>query len=232
MAYKRKKLSRQQKRRIKKQLTQRDGNLCGIHLGGCHKPLVNQQEAIDHITPISLFGYISPNPAKFDSIWNYQLMHEECNRGKSDGLEGRELDQQETAVTTGNNAPDDWPRFECKCHYLQILEGAMYVCTTSMSDSGRYELCTNVVMDFGKVNRQDAIMVPHKWIDRGGTEYSGYRNEINKQDGYILPSFAPNRVPGFNIFERSRVGLPTPDRIYIDEKGYVTPILQHAPRHQ
>ena len=231
MAYKRKKLSRQQKRRIRKQLTQRDSNLCGIHLGGCHKPIVNQQEAIDHITPLSLFGYISLNPAQFDSIWNYQLMHEECNRGKSDGLEGRELDQLETAVTTGNNAPDDWPRFECKCHYLQIIEGAMYVCTTSAIDSTSYELCANVVKDFGDVNRQDAIMVPHKWIGRDGTEYVGYRNENNRSDGYALPSFAPKRVPGFNIFERSRVGLPTPDRIYIDEKGHVTPLLQQTPRH-
>ena len=231
MTYKRKKLSRQQKRRIRKQLTQRDGNLCGIHLGGCHKPIVDQQEAIDHITPLSLFGYISPNPAQFDSIWNYQLMHEECNLGKSDGLEGRELDQLEAAVTTGNNAPDDWPRFECKCHYRQIIEGAMYVCTTSAIDSTSYELCANVVKDFGDLNRQDAIMVPHKWIGLGGTEYFGYRNEIHKSDGYVLPSFAPKRVPGFNIFERSRVGLPTPDRIYIDEKGHVTPILQQVPRH-
>ena len=159
-------------------------------------------------------------------------MHEECNLGKSDGLEGRELDQLEAAVTTGNNAPDDWPRFECKCHYRQIIEGAMYVCTTSAIDSTSYELCANVVKDFGDLNRQDAIMVPHKWIGLGGTEYFGYRNEIHKSDGYVLPSFAPKRVPGFNIFERSRVGLPTPDRIYIDEKGHVSPILQHPPKHQ
>ena len=232
MPYKRKELSRQQKSRIRKQLTQRDGNLCGIHLGGCHKAIVDQKGVIDHVTPISLFGYISPNPAQFDSIWNYQLMHEECNRKKSDGLEGRELDQLETAVTTGNNAPDDWPRFECKCHYLQIIEGAMYVCTTGMSDSSRYELYANVVKDFGNVNRQDVIMVPHKWIGRDGTEYFGYRHQINNSDGYALPSFAPERVPGFNIFECNRVELPTPELIYIDEKGYVRPVLQHVPRHQ
>ena len=38
------------------------------------------------------------------------------------------------------------------------------------------------------------------------------------------PSFPPKRVDGFNISERSRVGLPTPKYIYIDQKGYVTPI--------
>ena len=231
MPYKRKELSRQQKSRIRKQLTQRDGNLCGIHLGGCHKAIVDQKGVIDHITPVSLFGSVSTNPAQFDSIWNYQLMHEECNRKKSDRLNGRKLGQLEAAVTTGNNAPEEWPRFECKCHFLQITEGAMSVCTTSAIGSSRYELCANVVKDFGNVNRQDAIMVPHKWIDRDGTKYFGYRNEINKQDGYALPSFAPKRVPGFNIFERNRVGLPTPDLIYIDEKGHVTPILQQVPRH-
>ena len=232
MAYKRRKLSRQQKRRIRKQLTQRDGNLCGIHLGGCHRPIESQEGVIDHITPLSLFGYISPNPAQFDSIWNYQLMHEECNLKKSDGLEGRNLDQLEAAVTTGNNAPDDWPRFECKCHYLQLIEGNMYVCTTGMSDSDNYELCSDVVKDFGNVNRQDAIMVIHKWKGRDGREYIGYRNEMNKSDGYMLPSFAPARVPGFNIFERSRVGLPTPELIHIDKKGLVTQVLQHLARHQ
>ena len=56
-------------------------------------------------------------------------------------------------VTTGNNAPQDWPRFECKCHYLQIIEGAMYVCTTSAIDSGSYELYANVVKDFGDVEQ-------------------------------------------------------------------------------
>ena len=159
-------------------------------------------------------------------------MHEECNRKKSDGLEGRRLDELEAAVTTGNNAPNDWPRFECKCHYLQIIEETMYVRTIGISDSNKHELCANVVKDFGNANRQDAIMVPHKWMDRGGTEYFGYRNENDKSDGYLLPSFAPEKVPGFNIFESNRVGLPTPELIYIDEKGHVTPVIQHVLRHQ
>ena len=51
-----------------------------------------------------------------------------------------------------------------------------------------------------------------------------YSDMGNSVRGFMLPSFSPKRVTGFNILEARRVGLPGAERIYIDEKGHVTPL--------
>ena len=152
-------------------------------------------------------------------------MHQECNGAKEDRLRGRELGTLEAAVTTGANTPHDWPRFECQCHYLQIGGSDLLVYTKSPIDTGRHLLYPGVVKDFGNEDRQDAILVPGKWTGSGGVPTMGYSNIGNNERGFILPSISPKRVQGFNIFEARRVGLPGPEYIYIDEKGYVTPVI-------
>ncbi len=151
-------------------------------------------------------------------------MHKECHQTKEDRLRGRELAELEAAVTVGANTPDDWPRFECHCHYLQIVENDLYVFTKDSIETRNYLLYPGVVKDFGDEDRQDAILVPVQWTGRGGTPTRGYSNIGKNVRGFMLPSFSPKRVSGFNIFEASRVGLPGPKYIYIDEKGYVTPV--------
>ena len=200
----------------------RDNRLCGIHLGGCGMPITGKCE-VDHIVPLGLAELIASNAREFDGLWNYQPMHERCNRNKADTMNGRSLEDLEIAVTVGANTPDDWPRFQCKCHYLQILHEDLYVCTREPAGIGEHKLFPGVVKDFGEENRQDAIVVIGRWTGAGGIPQVGFDRTGKSQRGYVFPSLSPRRVPGFNIFERSHVGLPTPDLIYIDERGHVTP---------
>ena len=215
--------NRKHLRAVKSKIMPRDSRLCGIHLGGCGRPITDKCE-VDHIIPLGLADLIASTPREFDNPWNYQPMHEECNRDKADKMNGRELGEFEKIVATGANTPDDWPRFQCKCHYLQIIDGDMYVCTQGIVGIGQHKLYAGVVKDFGDTNRQDGILVLGRWTGPGGGQLRGFNRMGKNHRGSILPSFPPKRVDGFNISECSRVGLPTPKYIYIDQKGYVTPI--------
>lgn len=140
-------------------------------------------------------------------------------------MNGRELGELETAVTVGANTPHDWPRFDCKCHYLQVINGDLYVCTLGPVGVGEHKLYAGVVKDFGEENRQDAILVIGRWTGAGGIPQVGFDRTGKHTRGYLFPSFSPRRVAGFNIFERSRVGLPAPKSIYVDGRGYVAPLV-------
>ena len=78
----------------------KDNGLCGIHLGGCGQPITGKCE-VDHIVPLGLAKLIAANPRDFDSLWNYQPMHESCNRKKADAIRGGPLEDLEKAVTVG-----------------------------------------------------------------------------------------------------------------------------------
>lgn len=218
-------VKRKKTKGAKAKVMARDGRLCGIHLGGCGQTITGKCE-IDHMIPLGLAASIAPTPREFDEQWNYQPMHEDCNRKKADIMNGRALNELERAVTVGSATPDDWPRFQCKCHYLQIFGKDLFVCTRQPAESGKHKLHGGVVQDFGTEDRQDAILVVSQWTGPGGIPQVGYDRTGKGPRGYIFPSFSPERVRGFNIFERARVGLPTPHHIYIDEKGYVTPVTE------
>ena len=202
----------------------RDGRLCGIHLGGCGQPITGKCE-LDHIIPLGLAELIAPTPRELDNHWNYQPMHEDCNRKKADTMNGRLLEELERAVTVGGNTPDDWPRFQCKCHYLQIFGEDLFICTKEPVGISEHKFYAGVVKDFGDEDRQDAILVIGQWTGPGGIHQVGYDSTGKSPRGYIFPSISPRRTTGFNIFERSRVGLPTPELIHIDERGHVTPVV-------
>ena len=206
-------------------LLKRDKRQCGIHMGGCGGQIETRSQCeVDHIVPVILYESLAPEPREFDKSWNYQPMHKQCHKVKEDRLRGRRLGELETAVTVGANTPDDWPRFECQCHYLQIVGNDLFVFTKGSIVAGRIMLYTGVVIDFGDQNRQDGILVPGGWTGPRGIPTRGYSNIGKNVRGFILPSFSLKRVPGFNIFEATRVGLPGPKYIHIDEKGYVTPV--------
>ena len=209
----------------KSSLLKRDDRKCGIHMGGCSGQVQYRSQCeVDHIVPVVLSNALAPEPREFDNPWNYQPMHKECHKAKEDRLSGRELGELEAAVTVGANTPEDWPRFECRCHYLQIVEGGLFVFTRDPIDTGSHLLYPKVVRDFGDEDRQDGILVPGQWTGPGGIPTRGYANMDNNVRGFILPSVSPKRVPGFNILEARRVGLPGPKYVYIDEKGYMTPV--------
>ena len=219
---------RKKTRAAKRKIVPRDSGLCGIHSGGCGQALTTNC-TVDHIVPLSLAKSVAPNPREFDQPWNYQPMHQECNKRKDDETGNRELGEFETIAIARTNTPDHWPRFQCKCHYLQILEGDLYVCTKEPIGPNHHKLYEGVVKDFGGENRQDAIMVMGRWTGPGGKQMAGFSNLDKTQRGYMLSSFSPKAVPGFNIAERSRVGLATPKYIYVDEKGHVTPVTPGSP---
>ena len=206
-------------------MLKRDDRKCGIHMGGCGEEVQYRSQCeVDHIVPVALYKALAPEPRDFDNPWNYQPMHRECHKAKEDRLSGRELGKLEAAVTVGAKTPDDWPRFECQCHYLQIVGSDLFVLTKGPIDNGSHLLYAGVVKDFGNEDRQDAIVVIGQWTGPGGIPTVGYSNMGNGVRGFMLPSFSPKRVTGFNIFEARRVGLPGPERIYIDERGHVTPL--------
>ena len=156
-------------------------------------------------------------------------MHKGCNERKKDKTGDREFGQFEKIAIARTNTPNHWPRFQCKCHYLQILNGDLYVCTKGPIGRSQHKLHEGIVKDFGGENRQDSIMVLGQWTAPGGKQAVGFKNMGKDQKGYMLPSFSPKAVPGFNIAERSRVNLPTPKYVYVDEKGHMTPVMPGSP---
>ena len=215
----RRRITRAQKGRLLK----RDDRRCGIHMDGCGGQIQSRSECqVDHIVPVVLYNAIAPVPREFDNPWNYQPMHRECHKAKADRLRGRRLGELEAAVTVGANTPDSWPRFQCQCHYLQIVGSDLFVYTKGPLEDGEYLLYPGVVKDFGDENRQDAILVLSQWTGKGGFPIRGYSNLGNQVHGFILPSYSPKRVQGFNIMEARRVGLPGPQYVYINDRGHMT----------
>ena len=178
----------------------RDRRLCGVHLGGCGKPIAQgQKPSLDHIIPKALFSRLATGRrAEFGKDWNLQPMHISCNN-----------------ISKGSQL-EEWPRFSCKCHYLQIRKGNMYVCTRGSIGKGRYKLADNVVAE--RDERVDALLVPGFIKHPDGKRVAGYRKG---KLGYFLPRFRPSSVEFFNLTERGRVGLEVPRYLYRDERGRV-----------
>ena len=85
-------------------LLPRDHCLCGIHVGGCGKPIGNRKDAtVDHIFTRSFFKdrEDSIRPKDYNEDWNLQPMHQQCNNERSGQIYG-------------------FPLFICFCHWLQI----------------------------------------------------------------------------------------------------------------
>ena len=107
-----------------RRLLRRDDRLCGVHLGGCGREIEQgQRHNRDHIIPRSLFSKVAGGREnEFEQDWNCQPMHEACNTSKSFQM-------------------DSWPRFNCWCHFLQVVEGDLYVCTVGKVGRGATSSC-------------------------------------------------------------------------------------------
>ena len=85
-------------------LLPRDNYLCGIHVGGCGKPIPNRKAAtVDHIFTQSFFKDREDGVEKkhYNEDWNLQPMHHACNNERGGQIYG-------------------FPLFTCSCHWLQI----------------------------------------------------------------------------------------------------------------
>lgn len=190
-------------RQAMRRLLRRDDRLCGVHLGGCGKEIEQgQRHNRDHIIPRSLFGKVARGREnEFEQDWNCQPMHEACNTAKSFQM-------------------DRWPRFDCRCHFLQVVEGDLYVCTVGKVARGSHKLLSNVVSDFPESpERVDARVVLGHHKDTQEQRFVGFRKD---RYGYMLPGIHAREVDWFNLHEQARVGLPTPERFWMDECGRIT----------
>ena len=73
---------------LKRRLLRRDGGLCGIHVGGCGKPLTFAETTVDHIIPrnvwntdVEVFQMLSGK----DRDQLLQPMHHACNNDRKHG---------------------------------------------------------------------------------------------------------------------------------------------------
>ncbi len=190
-------------RHAMRRLLRRDDRLCGVHLGGCGKEIApGQSPNRDHIIPRSLFKKVAlGREYEFEQDWNCQPMHEACNTSKAFQM-------------------DSWPRFGCRCHFLQVVEGDLYVCTTGKVGQGSHKLLSNVVDDFPESpERVDARVVVGHHKDTQEQRFVGFRKD---RYGYMLPGIHAREVDWFNLHEQARVGLPTPERFWVDERGRIT----------
>ncbi|MGI9347415.1 MAG: HNH endonuclease [Gammaproteobacteria bacterium] len=82
-------------------LRKRDGNKCGIHLGGCGKEFKDGEEInIDHIIPKSFLKSLGLSAQVYYRNDFLQPMHVHCNY------------QNKGGQVLG------YPQFNCNCHYV------------------------------------------------------------------------------------------------------------------
>jgi len=160
-----------------------------------------EKSNVDHIIPLAFFSKVARSSHQYEHDWNCQPMHAKCNQQKAAELE-------------------EWPRFHCRCHFLQVEEGHLFVMTRGQPGTERHILLTDIVSESRDKVDAKLVVGPEKI---GGRKVVGY-SRIKSPFGYLLSGIARSRVDLFNLHERMRVGLPTPDAYYVTEDGRVIPL--------
>ena len=175
-------------------LLPRDGHLCGIHLGGCGKPIRNRADAsVDHIFTKSFFKdrEDSVRPKDYNEDRNCQPMHPECNKERGGQIYG-------------------FPLFTCSCHWLQVdrtVQG--HVLTLHYRANARaftFTVCTekhnfvfrNPSMGLGEVEISSIWTLGQLPPGEKGITGKGHL-------GHALPRIAPEEVTLFNRLELRRI---------------------------
>ena len=192
------------RRKQRGRLLRRDKRRCGIHLGGCGRSIEPGQKCnVDHIIPSAFFSKIAGGErGRYERDWNCQPTHVSCNQRKA----------AEVA---------EWPRFRCRCHYLQVEEGNLFVLTRGQAGKERHVLLRDVVSD--SPDRVDARVVigPGKL---GGRKVRGAAVGMKATFGYMLPGIAKSNVGWFNLHEQARAGLWIPKQFELKEDGRIVPV--------
>ena len=189
-------VSKAKRRRVAK----RDKMICGIHLGGCGKPISERKDlTVDHIVPKDFVLRTARNRSTdYNQDCNLQPMHATCNN-KNKGSQ-----------------MDGWPGFKCKCHYLQVIGEDLFICTKSPFKEEEHIFVENIVSPYEP--RADVRVTIGSWKSKGGTNKVGWKKD---QAGHWIPTITRHRVRMFNLTERGRVRIPVPQFIYLDDKGQV-----------
>ena len=183
-------------------LLPRDGNLCGIHVGGCRTQIRNRADAsLDHIFTKSFFKdrEDSIRQKDYNKDWNCQPMHQECNTKRSGQIYG-------------------FPLFTCSCHWLQIDRTSQGHVLTLHFRTNKHKFVFAVSTEqhqfvsgnisTGKYSAQlggsSEIEISSVWSM--GQLKPGKKGIAGKgQLGHAFPRISPDEVPLFNRLEIQRV---------------------------
>ena len=180
----------------------RDGHLCGVHFGGCGKPIRNRTDAtVDHIFTKSFFKdrVDSVRPAHYNKDWNCQPMHQKCNGSRGGQIYG-------------------FPLFTCPCHWLQIVRtdkghilnlhhgrrvgGGVFTVVTEEHSFVFNNLSTGAFS--AQLGGLSEIEIGSLWSM--GNVKPGKKGIVGKgQLGHAFPRIAPEEVRLFNQLEIKRI---------------------------
>ena len=188
----------------------------GIHEAGCGKKITIRSDAtVDHIVPKSYFkrAWKRQQRAAFNQDWNCQPMHGKCNRDRGGQLTG-------------------YPRLTCKCHYLQIAGGDLWVHYRTVQSTIRRKALRGVV-------HEPTAEELERWTQKppGASRFtvlpvrysksqSGY---YRHRGGHVYLQIPKIYVNSFNYYELRRVGIragsATPVDGWLDAFRANTPLL-------
>lgn len=180
---------------------ERDGGRCGVHVGGCGKPIASLKDATrDEIIPKSYFerGPGAEIDNEWYGEWNTQVMHKKCNSDK--GGQGIA------------------PPFKCGCHfrYFNVADKAFYVYHRGADKFWwPFVVSKNAVVPIKRTGDGlfDAQMLPHafkpiKVPGRPGTvgyTVGGFPNTKSQGHGYPMPCLSEYFAHRHNMTEMNRI---------------------------
>ncbi len=220
-------MTSKQRRVLNRLLIERDGYVCGPHVGGCGEQThLGSEIDLDHIFPQAFFRDTNIfQPHQYNGAWNLQRMHRTCNNETKGGfLFG-------------------FPVFKCACHWLQIKQhNGKHALEVSYCPTGD-EVYQAIVVPFGKFDVGDGTISDPKGLlrsnedhavagyiqtpDRGlsissitvdvGAVFAGARKSFSfvgkakkgtlrqGMNAHTLPLLSLDEVTTFNQFENDRV---------------------------
>ena len=177
----------------------RDDFRCGIHFAGCGTRILSRTAAtVDHIFTKSFFKDREDGvrPKHYNSDWNLQPMHHQCNNDRGGQIYG-------------------FPLFSCSCHWLQITEtrkGYVLAMNYRMGkDEIAFPVCTEENAFVFENPSAGEFAGELGSIEIGGA-WSFGQLEPGKKGitgkghlGHALPRISPGEVPEFNGLEMQRI---------------------------
>ena len=163
-------------------LLQRDGYVCGRHVGGCLKPLSEDEANLDHIIPKAFYLANKKNDLRrvYNRNWNLQPTHPECNIKR---------------VFQG------FPEFTCDCHRLLIEDDALYL----VVGEDRFRLWSPITTP--NPNERLTISVarskPVKRSARAGGDRRLMKMSIVGGNAILLPGVYVGNIEKFNTMASS-----------------------------
>ena len=220
-------MTSRQRRVLNRLLIERDGYVCGRHMGGCGEQAhIGSETDLDHIFPQAFFRDTNIfQPHEYNGVWNLQRMHKTCNNESKGGfLFG-------------------FPVFKCACHWLQIKEHKGKHALEVLYCPARDQVFHVVVVPFGKFDVGDGTISDPKGLlpsnedhvvagyiqvpDRGmsissisvdaDAMFAGARKSFSfvgkakkgtlkrGMNAHTLPLLSLDEVVAFNQFEKNRV---------------------------